>query len=81
MKKIFAWLDELPCWGDMDFDRDTDLADFNVFSKSMAGPDQTEPPPHGADFTQFAKADLDLDGDVDLADLAEFQQRFGVSCD
>ena len=37
--------------------------------------------PPGVDFTHFAKADLDLDEDVDLADFADFQRRFGVSCD
>ncbi len=79
MKKIFAWFDELPCHGDIDFDEDVDLDDYKIMAGSLAGPNQTEVPP-GVDFTQFAKADLDLDEDVDLADFADFQRRFGVPC-
>ena len=80
MKKVLAWFDALPCPADIDFDGDADIDDFRLFANSMAGPDQTEPPP-GVDFTHFSKADLDLDEDVDLADFADFQRRFGDSCD
>ncbi|MHC4697048.1 MAG: hypothetical protein ACYTFA_09920 [Planctomycetota bacterium] len=80
MKKVFAWFDELPCPADIGLDGNADIHDFRLFADSMAGPDQTESPP-GVDFTHFAKADLDLDEDVDLEDFADFQRRFGESCD
>jgi hypothetical protein len=80
MKKLFAWFDELPCQGDIDFDQDVDVDDFALFADSLSGPDETDPPP-GADFTHFAKADLDLDEDVDLVDFADFQRRIGNTCD
>jgi len=64
------------CPGDIDLDGDVDIEDFGLFAGSMAGPDQSEPPPD-VDPAHFAKADHDSDSDVDLANFADFQRRFG----
>ena len=64
-----------PVPGDLDGDRDVDMADFNLFAGALAGPGVTTPPP-GYESKHFTRADLDHDGDVDLADFAEFQKVF-----
>ena len=61
--------DECEVAGDLDFDSDVDLADFQVFAGCLGGPGAFGTPGcHGAD--------LECDGDVDLADFALFQQQF-----
>ncbi len=79
MKKLFHWFDELPCWGDQDFDEDVDLDDLERLVHNLAGPDRPMPI-KGVDFMEFAKSDLDLDEDIDLGDFAEFQRKFGDAC-
>ncbi len=67
------------CPGDIDLDGGVDIDDFGLFANSLAGPDQTEPPPD-VEPAHFARSDLDLDDDVDLVDFAIFQRNFGDSC-
>ncbi|MCK4343313.1 MAG: hypothetical protein KAY37_16485 [Phycisphaerae bacterium] len=60
--------------GDLDYDGDVDLDDFNTFAGCLAGPDNAYPP-------ECDGADLNRDGDIDLADFATFQRGFtGSGC-
>ncbi len=61
--------------GDLDFDSDVDVDDFETFVGCMAGPEVSVPPP-GCDPADFPIADLAGDDDVDTADAALFQQQF-----
>lgn len=63
--------------GDLDTDRDADLADYKLFSGCLRGPDFTSPPA-GCPAALFGEADLDGDEDVDLADYAAFQRALDL---
>ena len=58
--------------GDINGDRDVDIADFQVFVDCMIGPELT----YGAG---CAGADIEGDWDVDLRDFAELQTSFGTT--
>ena len=66
----FGGSDLPPCRGDLDGDRDIDMADLSVLlahygmSEGAAGAD----------------GDMDCDGDVALADLSVLLSRYGTSC-
>ncbi|MBU0618405.1 MAG: hypothetical protein KKI02_11870, partial [Planctomycetes bacterium] len=60
-----------PCYGDLDNDRDVDLADL---AELLGGYGETSG-------MTYEDGDLDLDGDVDLADLAELLGVYGTMCD
>jgi hypothetical protein len=60
-----------PCIADLNGDGVVDLADFDVFTDCLAGPDVEI-------LTGCESADLDLDVDVDLADFAVLQDKFGT---
>jgi hypothetical protein len=57
------------CFGDLDRDRDIDLADLATL---LANYDSVE--------TVYPDGDLDRDEDVDLADLAALLAEYGTSC-
>ena len=62
---------ESPCFGDLDGDRDVDIADLATLLAHYATPS-------GAGYSD---GDLDSDGDVDLADLAALLAVYGMQCD
>lgn len=70
--KPYLTIDESPR-GDLDGDRDVDLADFQLFRPCIEGPG-VDPEP-----TCAAVEDLDLDGDFDLRDFRVFQLSFSGS--
>ncbi len=57
---------------DFDEDCDVDLADFEIFSQCLNGPEL----PAAGTCPSGVDADLDGDGDVDLSDFAVFQTGF-----
>lgn len=61
-------LDILP--GDVDFDGDVDMDDFQEFEGCFDGPGVPVP------WDPCGPSDTDLDGDVDLADVATFQENY-----
>jgi len=61
--------DECDCWGDLDNDRDIDLADLAILLAN-----------YGAGGVTYWQGDLDCDGDVDLADLATLLAAYGTTC-
>ncbi|UCG33065.1 MAG: hypothetical protein JSU68_00240, partial [Phycisphaerales bacterium] len=61
--------------GDLDHDRDVDLADFATFALCYHGASVTVAPP-GCSASEFTESDFDDDGDVDLADFATFAQNY-----
>ena len=66
-----AWLaSEAPCPGDLDGDRDIDLADLAILLAHY--PTETGAQPEDGD--------IDGDGDVDLADLAALLAVYGTDC-
>jgi hypothetical protein len=66
----FGGSDLPPCRGDLDGDRDIDMADLSVL---LANYGMSE----GAG---GAEGDMDCDGDVALADLGALLSRYGTSC-
>ncbi len=66
----FGGSDLPPCRGDLDGDRDIDLADLTILIGNYG---MTS----GASGTD---GDMDCDGDVDLADLGALLSRYGASC-
>lgn len=61
--------------GDLNGDRNVDLADAQIFVGCLAGPGVATPPP-GCTPAAFESADLDTDGDVDVSDFGTFQNFF-----
>ncbi len=66
----FGGSDLPPCRGDLDGDRDIDMADLSVLLANYGMSDGAS----GAD------GDMDCDGDVALADLGVLLSRYGTSC-
>jgi len=66
----FGESDLPPCRGDLDGDRDVDLADLSVLLANYGMSEGAG----GAD------GDMDCDGDVALADLGALLSRYGTSC-
>ncbi|RME38376.1 MAG: hypothetical protein D6788_07575 [Planctomycetota bacterium] len=64
-----------PVPGDFDGDSDVDLDDYAIFSRCLAGPEVTTPPPL-CTADQFQACDLGMDGDVDEQDFGLFQSLF-----
>jgi len=57
-----------PCFGDLDNDRDVDLADLAALLSNFGD-------------SGTCDGDLDCDGDVDLTDLAALLAVYGMSCE
>lgn len=61
--------DVVPVPGDLDFDGDVDIYDFEILNGCLTGPEVVYP-------VNCDVADLDMDGNVDLEDFAMFQEFF-----